>query len=154
MRQEQSQLLEEKEELQKQNESLIKEKKKLEKDLQAKKEAKAKVAKAKAPVRVASAKANCKDYLPLLKKYPWDVNTAMMVMSKESGCRANAVSPTNDHGLFQLHNQRVYDPAQNIAIAYKKYRAGRIGSNNWSAWYAVCTPGNSPQPKYAGVHCQ
>ena len=149
IRLESEQLQQAKEELENKNKQLETEKQKLEKDLQAKRESLQKTT-----VRVASAKANCEAYRPLLEKYPWNVSIAMLVMSKESGCRPNAVSATNDHGLFQLHKQAIYDPAQNIAIAYAKYTGGRVGANNWSAWYAVCTPGNNPQPKYAGVHCQ
>lgn len=127
---------------------------KLEKDLRAKAEAKAKQAKKTVTVATATYKVGCEQYIPLLKKYPWDIGEALLVMSKESGCRYNAKSATNDHGLFQLHNQAVYDPTQNIAIAYAKYRGGRVGRANWSAWYAVCTPGNNPQPKYTGIRCQ
>lgn len=97
---------------------------------------------------------SCEDYRGLVSQYSWNADTALLVMSLESGCDPNAVSPTNDHGLFQLNGQPVYDPAQNIAIAYGKYVGGRVGSNNYSAWYAVCSPGNNPQPKYPGIHCQ
>lgn len=103
---------------------------------------------------VSNVPGNCEQYRPIIAQYGWNVDTAMFVMSKESGCNPNSVSSTNDHGLFQLNNQPVYDPAANVAIAYGKYVAGRIGANNWSAWYAVCTPGNNPQPKYPGINCQ
>jgi type II secretory pathway pseudopilin PulG len=148
IRLESEQLQQAKDKLEEDKKKLETDNEKLRKDLQTKRE------QVKTTVRVASAKADCEAYRPLLEKYPWNVSIAMLVMSKESGCRANAVSRTNDHGLFQLHNQAVYDPAQNIAIAYAKYAGGRVGANNWSAWYAVCTPGNNPQPKYAGVHCK
>ncbi len=98
----------------------------------------------------------CNIYKPLVEKYDWPVETAMLVMSEESGCNPNKVSNTDDHGLFQLHGIRIYDPEQNIAYAYhNKYVTSRRGApRNFSAWYAVCTHGNNPQPKFAGVNCQ
>ena len=95
----------------------------------------------------------CEQYRGIVSQYPWDADTALFVMKKESGCNPNAVSPTNDHGLFQIHGEKIYDPAQNTARAYQKYEGGRVGANNFSAWYAVCSPGNNPQPKYAGIKC-
>lgn len=97
-------------------------------------------------VTVASKRATggCEQYRPLVSQYGWNVDQAMVVMSRESGCRTTAVSPTNDHGLFQVnatyHLAKVggnlnalYDPATNIRIAYGIYAA----RGNWSAWYAV-----------------
>lgn len=134
--------------------------KSLKSQIQAKAAVKARLASVKtqavsapAPVAVKYA-VGCELYRPLLAQYNWPTEAAMLVMTKESGCNPNAVGPTNDHGLFQLNNQPVYNPAANIAIAYGKYVGGRVGANNWSAWYAVCTPGNNPQPKFAGIHCQ
>lgn len=88
----------------------------------------------------------CENYRKEVSKYAWNVEEALLVMSKESGCNPYAVSPTNDHGLFQLNNQAVYDPAQNIAIAFGKWKNPRLGTQpNWSAWYAVCPySGGSP----------
>ncbi len=100
------------------------------------------------------AKGDCEQYRPMVEKYPWPVEAAMLTMKMESGCNPDAVSDTDDHGLFQLNGRRVYDPERNIRIAYGLYEDGRIGSENFSAWYAVCTEGNNPQPKYAGIHCQ
>lgn len=99
---------------------------------------------------------NCEQYRSLVSQYDWNTDVAMLVMEKESGCDPNAVGRTNDHGLFQLNGVRIYDPAENIAYAYhNKYVNSRVGSpRNWSSWYAVCTPGNNPQPKFPGVHCQ
>lgn len=129
----------------------------LQKDLQAKRE------KQEADARLAAAQASkpaavavgggCEAYRPLVQKYFGSATPAAMItMQKESGCNPNAVSPTNDHGLFQLNGQPVYDPEANIRIAYAKYVSPRRGTNpNWSAWYAVCTP--SLVPKYAGIWC-
>lgn len=74
----------------------------------------------------------CEAYRPLVAQYSWNVETAMQVMRAESGCNPLAVSPTQDHGLFQLHNRPVYDPAQNIAIAYSMWQ-----SRGWQPW-SVC----------------
>lgn len=132
----------------------------LKKDLQAKRERqenerKLAAAQVTRPAAVASAgvAGNCESYRPLVQKYFGSAtNAAMITMSKESGCNPTAVSPTNDHGLFQLNGQPVYDPEANIRIAHAKYVSPRRGTNpNWSAWYAVCTP--DLQPKYAGIWC-
>jgi hypothetical protein len=93
----------------------------------------------------------CENYRPLIEQYDWPVEGAMRTMKAESECDPNAVSPTDDHGLFQLHGRPVYDPAENIAIAYGMYVNARRGSNNFSAWYAVCTP--DQRPLYPEVHC-
>jgi len=88
---------------------------------------------------------NCEDYRGIVARhFPADqIDNALLTMSKESGCRADAVSPTNDHGLMQInctyHCQKVggnvgalYDPETNIRLA------GEIFSGRgWSAWYAV-----------------
>ncbi len=96
----------------------------------------------------------CELYWPEIAKYPWPQEGAKLTMMKESGCDPNKVSRTNDYGLFQLHNLDVRDPAQNVAIGYQKYHGGRVGEDNFSAWFAVCTKGNNPQPKYEGINCQ
>jgi soluble lytic murein transglycosylase-like protein len=96
---------------------------------------------------------NCETYRPLVQKYFGAATaSAMITMQKESGCNPTAVSPTNDHGLFQLNGQPVYDPEANIRIAYAKFVSPRRGTNpNWSAWYAVCTP--NLVPKFDGIWC-
>lgn len=110
---------------------------------------------AQAAARPAAAyKVGCENYRDLVAQYPWPVDQAMLTMSEESGCNPNAVSATNDYGLFQLHNRPIYDPAENIRVAYSLWEDGRVGSQNFSAWYAVCTPGNNPQPKFEGIDCQ
>lgn len=124
----------------------------LKKDLQAKREKQANDAKL-AAAAASGVSGNCESYRPLVEKYFGQYTaSAMITMSKESGCNPNAVSPTNDHGLFQLNNQPVYDPEANIRIAYAKFVSPRRGTSpNWSAWYAVCTP--NLVPKYAGIWC-
>lgn len=130
----------------------------LKKDLQAKRERQAeeqRLAAAQVTPRPAAVAVSggCESYRPLVQKYFGSATpAAMVVMQKESGCNPNAVSPTNDHGLFQLNGQPVYDPEANIRIAYAKFVSPRRGTNpNWSAWYAVCTP--NLVPKYDGIWC-
>lgn len=140
-------------------EKIKQENEQLKKDLQAKREKQERdkqlaAAQAQKPAAVSVGIAgNCETYRPLVQKYFGSATSAaMVVMQKESGCNPNAVSPTNDHGLFQLNGQPVYDPEANIRIAYGKYVSPRRGSNpNWSAWYAVCTP--NLVPKYTGIWC-
>ena len=51
----------------------------------------------KPPVK---ATGGCEQYRDMVSQYDWDINTALFVMSKESGCNPNAISRTNDHGLL------------------------------------------------------
>lgn len=131
---------------------LQQENKQLKKDLQAKRDKQANDAKL-AAAAASGVSGNCESYRPLVQKYFGQYTaSAMTTMSKESGCNPNAVSPTNDHGLFQLNGQPIYDPEANIRIAYAKFVSPRRGTSpNWSAWYAVCTP--DLVPKYAGIWC-
>jgi hypothetical protein len=95
----------------------------------------------------------------------WPANLhglAVLTMSKENGREDPArVSVANsdgsqDFGCFQINNSshptmlpnRWSDPVQNAAYAYQHIFASR---GNWSAWYAVCTPGRVP--KYPGIWC-
>ena len=78
----------------------------------------------------------CEKYRSEVAKYNWNVNIVLAIMKAESGCNPNAVGPTNDHGLMQLHGIPIYDPADNIAYAYnEKYMKG--GFSHWT----VCTKG-------------
>lgn len=95
----------------------------------------------------------CENYRYLFAQYPWPVDQAMFTGGKESGCNPYKVSATDDWGIMQLHGEHIVDPAANIARAYQKWEAGRVGDHNFSAWYAVCTPGNNPQPRYPGIDC-
>lgn len=136
-------------ELKKQNDQL-------QKDLQAKAERKAEEAriaaanaeKQKAAVSVSNVgvSGNCESYRGIVAKYfpANQVNNALITMQKESSCRTDAVSPTDDHGLMQVncryHCSKVggnvnalYDPETNIRLASAIYS----DRGNWSAWYAV-----------------
>lgn len=67
---------------------------------------------------------------------------ALIIAQHESGYNVQAISPTDDHGLFQINAywqrdkynslEELYDPATNIAIAWQIF-TGR--GNSWSAWY-------------------
>lgn len=106
---------------------------------QRKAEEAAKVAK-EAAIKAATANAsyNVEQWRPIVAKYPWPVDQAMLVMARESGGNPRAVSATDDHGLFQIHSglanygQAIYDPETNVKIAY-----GMYASRGWRPWYAV-----------------
>lgn len=93
---------------------------------------------------------SCEAYRPLVAQYNWDVHTAMAVMEAESTqfgihCNPNAANWNDQHyvngvlycvgsfGLFQIacFDGQVYDPAKNIAIAYRKWQA-----RGWQPWGA------------------
>jgi len=103
------------------------------------------------PIETVQYPENCYAYVPILEQYDWPLAGAMRTMYEESRCNPNAVSATDDHGLFQIHGEEIYDPEANIQRAYEKYADGRRGSFNFSAWYAVCTP--DLRPKFEEVHC-
>lgn len=105
------------------------------------------------PRQITPASGNCEQWRELVAKhFPAEqVNNALLVMSKESGCNPSAKSSTNDHGLMQIHfpahkakvNGNVdalYDPETNIIVARQIY-----GSGSWKPWYAVC-PKNGSNP--------
>lgn len=62
----------------------------------------------------------------------WDCRTAVAVAYAESGLNCGAKSPTNDHGVMQLHGQAIYDCRANIDRAYEMYK--RRGWQPWSAY--------------------
>lgn len=134
--------LESKQKLLEQKELQIKkdeqEKQDLQKKLQSKREAEAKLALQAqvAPVFASVGSGNCESYRGLVAQYNWNTDIALAIMRAESGCRPNAVSPTNDHGLMQInqgldiYGSKIYDPAFNVKIAYEqKYAKG-----GWSHW--------------------
>jgi hypothetical protein len=86
----------------------------------------------------------CEQYRPLVAQYQWNVEVALAVMKAESGCNPNAANWNDSHagcrgsfGLFQIacFDGQVYDPAKNVAIAFRKYQARK-----WQPW-GVCTRG-------------
>ena len=71
-------------------------------------------------------------------EYLWA--TASDIISRESSGVATAVSPTNDHGCFQInkglaiYGTKIYDPVFNAKVAYnQKYLKG-----GWRHW--MCCP--------------
>lgn len=61
----------------------------------------------------------------------WDCATALSVAYAESGLNPDAVSSTNDHGIFQLHGKKIYDVDDNIAEAERMYL-----DRGWQPWAA------------------
>ncbi len=82
---------------------------------------------------------NVEQWRPLVAKYPWPVDQAMLVLSRESHGNPNAVSKTDDYGLFQIHHgledygQKIFDPEFNVWLAYNQYYKPR----GWRPWYSV-----------------
>lgn len=76
------------------------------------------------------------DWLELLSQYNWNVNEAYAVIMCESGGRADAVSSAGAVGLFQIHpyNPANFDPATNVAAAYRKWTDGVSRGNRWWHW--------------------
>jgi len=71
-------------------------------------------------------------------RHTWSIATD--IIRRESGGNCNAVSPTDDHGCFQinhglsLYGNKIYDPVFNAKIAYEqKYLKG-----GWRHW--MCCP--------------
>jgi hypothetical protein len=99
----------------------------------------------------------CETYKGTVEKYFGEFTTnALFVAERESGCRMEAVSRTQDYCIFQINREPATANDVDLCVrrAYEKFVGGRVGSNNFSAWYAVCTSGNNPQPKYEGIKCQ
>ena len=61
-----------------------------------------------------------------------DGEIAVAVAYAEHGLNCTGVSPTNDHGLFQLHGIAEYDCKKNAAIGYGMYL--RRGFQPWVAY--------------------
>jgi hypothetical protein len=83
------------------------------------------------------------DWRPLVAKYfpAEQVDNALAIMNAESGGNPSAVSPTNDHGLFQINAgtwpgyadglplEMAYDAETNIRVASYIYN-----TRGWSPW--------------------
>jgi len=78
---------------------------------------------------------------PLVEKYDWPVNTALKIMSCESGGNPNALSRTNDRGLMQINHiwkgkydlntfEDFFNPEKNVYAGYRIYK----NRGNFSAW--------------------
>lgn len=103
------------------------------------------------PVVVTQAVGGCESYRSIVSQYDWDVRTAMAVMQQESTmngipCNPNARNDADNHmswagcmgsfGLFQINcsHGQLFDPAQNVAVAYSMYKA-----RGWQPWSAYTT---------------
>ncbi len=82
----------------------------------------------------------CEAYRGLINQYAWDIRVAMAVMQAESGCNPNAANWSDNHlvckgsfGLMQIscHSGQVFDPGENIKIAWSKYQ-----NRGWQPWGA------------------
>lgn len=79
----------------------------------------------------------------LVSAYPWDTNTALCLMSYESGGNPNARNPSSGaSGLMQVlpswapkfgvSVDALFDPVVNLEISYALYADG--GWGHWSPW--------------------
>jgi hypothetical protein len=76
----------------------------------------------------------------ICQKFKENCQEAIAVAKAESGLRCNAMSPTNDHGLFQINaihfpkfkGKDPYDCDANIEVAYEIYK--RQGFYPWTVY--------------------
>lgn len=109
---------------------------------------------------------DCEQYRPVVQKYFGKLtNEALFAASKESGCIADRISPKNtdgskDYCLFQITREPLTAQSLDVCVrrAWEKYKEGRVGEYNFSAWYAVCIKENTkenplpyPVPKYPKI---
>lgn len=100
---------------------------------------------------------DCEQYRPIVQKYFGALtNEALFVAKMESGCVADRISEPNKDGtrdfcLFQINREKLTAQSLDVCVrrAFEKYRDGRVGVKNWSAFYAVCDV--NAQPKYPKV---
>lgn len=115
----------------------------LEKQLQSKREAQARLAVATVAAPTGGS-GNCAAYTGLVAQYDWDSRVALAVMKAESGCNPSAASPACDSGLMQINCVHIAkvggnlaalkDPATNIKVAYQIYSA-----QGWNPWVVYQT---------------
>lgn len=109
---------------------------------------------------------DCEQYRPIVEKYFGKLtDEALFVASKESGCIADRISPKNtdgskDYCLFQITREPLAAQSLDVCVrrAWEKYKDGRVGEYNFSAWFAVCLKENTkenprpyPVPKYPKI---
>jgi len=76
----------------------------------------------------------------ICEKFKEDCQVAVAVAKAESGLRCDAISPTNDHGVFQINavhfpkfkGKDPYDCDANIEVAYEIYK--RQGFYSWTVY--------------------
>lgn len=119
-------------------------------------------AKELSPVVEASVKeyvGGCEQYREIVNKYFGKLtDQALFVAFKESGCRQHAVNKnrnkTEDTCIFQINAEpaTAHDLELCVKRAHEKYVEGRVGKNNWSAWYAVCDV--NAKPRFSNIKCK
>lgn len=105
------------------------------------------------PPAPATIPAQCEQFREIVARYfPADqVNNALFVASKESGCTNHQTpSPTNDYGFFQVnfpaHKNKVGGNPELLKDLETNVRvASQIYQGSWRPWYAVC-PLNGSNP--------
>jgi TolA-binding protein len=86
---------------------------------------------------------NCESYRSTVAAYfpASQVNSALLAMRRESSCNPNAVSPSGDYGLMQIHFaahskkvggnvKALFDPQTNVKVAAQVYKE----SGGWGPW--------------------
>lgn len=91
------------------------------------------------PVQIATFASGCSTYDSIFRQYAWNVSVAEAICEAESGGNPYALSPTEDRGLMQINSIHadmvnddlsvLYNPTENIAVAYKLYSA-----DGWTPW--------------------
>ena len=85
----------------------------------------------------------CEQWRALVAKYfpPEQIDNALAIINAESGGNPYAVSPTDDHGLFQINRGTWYGYAENLPLemAYDPETNVRIASyifntRGWQPW--------------------
>ena len=76
------------------------------------------------------------DIHAIIASYGWPLQEALDVAQCESGMNPLARNPSGATGLFQLigGNDAMFDPATNVAAAYRKYLDGVAKGNPWWHW--------------------
>lgn len=94
--------------------------------------------------KVAQVSPGVEQWRSIVAQYDWPVNIALAIMRCESGGNPTAVSPTNDHGLFQInkglqiYGEQIYDPAFNVKVAYEKKYKTKQSWNHWTVYKNGC----------------
>lgn len=109
---------------------------------------------------------DCEQYRPVVEKYFGKLtNEALFAAKMESGCIGDRISlpnadGTKDYCLFQINKEPLTAQSLDVCVrrAWEKYKDGRVGKDNFSAWFAVCLKENTkenprpyPVPKYPKI---
>lgn len=97
------------------------------------------------PATQARSGSGCEKYRDIISQYSWNVEVAIKVCNAESGGNSHIANMNDYHsfahcrgsfGLFQINcsHGRVYDPTENVRIAYQMYQARK-----WAPWsFTTC----------------